>query len=101
MSKRKTTIDLSSRSFKVQKSRGESLVITTHRQGEKRRRHCEIHYPSVKQCIRPLTPVMMVDIEPFPQVYLCSIHDDDRDVCLIYDCSGGERSTDTLYNYIN
>ena len=87
MSKRKATIDLSDQLLKVQKSQG---VIEVPRQGEKRRRDRETHHPSVKQRIRSPTPV-----------YCCSIHDDDRDVCPIYDCSGGRSSTKSLYNYIN
>lgn len=95
MSKRKAMIDLSERLFKVQKSR--DVPEVSHRR-EKRRRPCEIHYPSVKQRIRSPSPILMTDIE---QPYLCSLHDNDRDVCLIYDCSGGRSFTENLYNYIN
>ena len=94
MSKRKATIDLSEQSFKVQKYLNETPTIVSlngYRQGKKRPRHYEIHYPSVKQCIRSSGPI----------IYHCSLHDSDRDVCLIYDCSGGRSLIESSYNYIN
>lgn len=94
MSKRKATIDLSEQSFKVQKFLNETptyISFSFHRHGEKRPRPYEIHYPSVKQCIEISGPI----------IYHCSLHDSDRDVCLIYDCSGGRSFIESSYNYIN
>jgi len=90
MSKRKATIDISSdRSSKIQK-----ILYVVGRVEKKRKRVCdnsnENSYPSTRQCIRE-------------SPYLCSLHDNDCDVCSIYNCSGGGKQTlnENVYNYIN
>ena len=83
MPKRKAINDISERSLKVQKS--------IHRKGEKRKISCEIYYiSSVKQRLRSPSPV-----------YICSRHEDDKAICIIYDCSGGKSDIKSSYNYIN
>lgn len=74
MSKRKASSDLYDRSIKLQKK----LMMV---------------YKGVKR---------KSDWMYIEQSYKCSIHDDDKSICLIYDCSGGKLiDAKSLYNYIN